>query len=360
MKKLLLGLTAAVFFIIYALSCSESFMKFIAQARYQSDAFWGSDKYAYGDLFGLSYLPQFRIQQPPTGYITVDVPKGNRDINLYGLVDSHIYAFVKSDTIFYGVKNYWYSKWADSAVNETIHIDTTKKNVLFIEVVEHNIRLFADTNHVFKKFKVSAAPAPAHQYANKAGKTGFSGSLLRGLRDGIFDKAITQNLEFNLFNYRLFTPLKELKANINYKLFNRVDKDVIVSGNGKYLYLTATADTNYESSFYPIPQPKVDKIVHALNVVYNHYKSIGFDEVYFTMVPNPVSILEPNMGNYNNLIPRIQNNPALQMKTVDLFDLYKTTNLQVYKNSDTHYTNDGFKLWVEEFNKKLMEVRKKD
>src|ERR1700761_3955694 len=144
MKKLLLGLTAAVFIIIYVLSSSEPFMKTVAQARYKSDAFWGSDKYAYGDLFGLSYLPEFRINQPKVaGLITIDVPKSKRDINLYGLVDSHIYAFVKSDTIFYGVKNYWYSKWADSATNETIHIDTTKKNVLFIEVVEHNIRLFA-------------------------------------------------------------------------------------------------------------------------------------------------------------------------------------------------------------------------
>ncbi len=355
MKKVLLAITALVFTAIYIVSSSEPMMKFIAPYRYKLNSAFGSDKYTYGDLYGISYLPQFRIKQPPAGQIHINVPASKRDINLFALVDSHVYAFVKSDSIFYGVKNYWYTKWADSAKNETVRINPKQKNVLLIESVEHYAGLLGDTNRSFNKLRAVSADAP-----QKAIKTvhASSGSFFDMLKNIFFDKAISENLEFNLFNYRFFSPLKELKAEFNYRLFNRVDKDVQVSKNGRFLFQKVTLDTGYQSSFHPIAQKQVDKIVNGLNAVYGHYRSLGFSEVYLTIVPNPVSMLQQNSGRYNYLVPRIQNDPRLKLKVIDLYSMYKNDPGKVYRQSDSHYTNEGFKIWVDAFNKQLMEADK--
>ena len=345
--KLSLALVALLFIMIYCISSSEPLMKVIAQYRYQLKSPFGSDKYTYGDLYGLTYLPQFKMKQSPNG--DIGAIKSNRDINLYAVVDSHIFSFVKSDSVFYGVKKYWFGTWNDYAKHEYITINNKQKNILMLEIVEYNVRLMADTNYVYNKLTAVNKP----QIAKPQFNNGNASSYADRIKNAFFDKKINENLEFTLFGYNFLAPLKELKASINYNLFNRIDKDVMLSTNKQYLYLKSTADTAYESSYYPTPQYKINNIVTSLNHVYDHYKAIGFDEVYFIMIPNPTTILEPRKDRYNYLIPRIQYSPDLKMKYIDLYDVYKKTTLQVYKKSDTHYTNAGYKLLIQELNKKL-------
>jgi hypothetical protein len=355
MRKILLAVIAVVFIIIYAASSFEPLMKIIVPYRYEMKSELGSDKYAYGDLYGISYLPQFRIVEPPNGAIHIDVPKSKRDINLYGLVDSYIYSFVKSDSVFYGVKKYWFSKWADPT-KYTVKVNPREKNVLFLQSGERYVSLWADTDRVFSRLHVvddttALVKQPDKIIARR--------SFVQEVHDFLFDKDLQSNLEFNLFNYRLFSPLKELKAKLNDKIFNRVDNGVIVSKSGKYLFLNETADTSKESSFRAISQNEIDKIVWGLNKVYDRYKPMGFDEIYLVMVPNPVSIIEPNDRNYNFLISRIQNDPKLKIKFIDLYSIYKNSTQQIYKNSDSHYTNTGFKILIDELNKNLITLDKR-
>ena len=168
---------------------------------------------------------------------------------------------------------------------------------------------------------------------------------------------LNENLEFNLFDYKLFTPLKEFKANLNYRLFNRVNNDVRVSPDHKYLFYNATIDTNYTtSSFTRIDNAEITRIVNVLNNIYIHYKAKGFDEVYFTIIPNPVTVLSPGiLGTikYNELIPRIYNNTGLKIPVIDVYNLFRQSNIQIYFRSDTHWNNNGFHVWANEFNETI-------
>jgi hypothetical protein len=49
------------------------------------------------------------------------------------------------------------------------------------------------------------------------------------------------------------------------------------------------------------------RIVITLNKTKGHYKKHGFDEVYFSFVPNPVSVVNPDLGAYNQLMPFLSN-----------------------------------------------------
>ena len=103
MGKLPSFFTVGLFLIVFTISSSDGLMVKTAQYRYALDNVFGSDKYTYGDLYGLSYLPAFKVKpeaQPETK------PCGNqRNINLYAICDSYLWFFVKDGSVFCGVDN---------------------------------------------------------------------------------------------------------------------------------------------------------------------------------------------------------------------------------------------------------------
>jgi hypothetical protein len=173
------------------------------------------------------------------------------------------------------------------------------------------------------------------------------------------NKNINQNLEFNLFDYIIFNPLKELKAQLNYKLFGRISKEVSIIPNQPYLFLSETVNAESSiSSFNPIDDNQIGKVVTTLNSTYSHYRSIGFDAVCFSIIPNPVSIICPEYKTYNDIIRRVQNHPDLIMPMINIIDRLDSAHCQVYQFSDSHWNYNGFNLWVNEFNKYLRTVNK--
>ena len=305
------------------------------------------DSYRYGDLYRFSRLPDFRISL--TSYaseVTPDTCSIPRTVNLYIIGDSYLGKnFYQNDSVFCGVKRCIYAQHNADGVKNVI-LNPSEKNILLLEIIETYHSALRDSNYFTKKLLTEENPKIETPDRIRALHTFFD--------DLMNNPLVNQNLEFNLFEYRIFRRFKEIKASLSYKWFNKLDDFVQVSPDGKYLLRRGTCFQSDGSAFIPLSDAQIEEMVSAVNFAYTHYKSKGFDEVYLSIIPNPVTILYPTYyGVYNELIPRIQNHPKLLAKVVDAYGTFKDTDAQIYCYSDTHWTLDGFTLWLNEFNKML-------
>lgn len=351
MKKIILISTVIFFTLIYIVSSNVRLMGIIAPYRYELESPLGSDKYKYGDLYGFSYLKDFKIK-PEKKKLTVNSNKP-RSINLYALCDSYLWSFVKSDSLLEYVNRYKYARLGyGEQIEETL--DTNFTNILIIEVTERQVRKYlSDTKELFLSMRVSKDHPERLEQRGK-------GSIWKLIERNLFNDDINQNLEFNLFEYSLLTPVKEFKASLFFNLFGRVNKDVSVSSDKKYLFYGPTTDNfSGTSSFSNVSDEEVFKIISTINIAYYHYKELGFDEIYLSIIPNPISILEPGYGNYNHLLERIQNNKDLKMPYINVYPQFKETKSELYYRSDTHWNYNGLEIWLNETNKTLQKYSQK-
>jgi hypothetical protein len=352
MKRILAYIALFVAIVLYAISCSNNLSEQFTDARYKGPLIFSYDKFRYGDLYGISFLPEYKFEMAKEpSYVKKQKYKIPSIIDLYMINDSYLGFHMDTDTNFYGVRKVLNKEWFDTVKMETV-LDTTKTNVLLFEASERYFRFVADSFYLKNQVQVFKDPGLLKKKTRKEEekKPGFWSDVFSYL----FNPQTNFNLEFNAFDYHFITPLRELKAQLNYKLFNRISKEVVVSNHNQHLYLAETIDTAHNlSSFNPLPDEEAKKIVSSMNAAYKFYKAQGFDEVYFTVVPNPVSVLCPDQSKYNHLIPRITHDSSLQMPVIDLFDIYMKTPTSVYYHSDTHWNTDGFTIWLNEFHKRM-------
>lgn len=351
MKKIV-ALTVVIFtLIILIISSIDDVTKSIADLRYNSKSWWGSEKYTYGDLFGFSYLPHFKMkdQKGKRNFITFQTPAQFKDIDLYAMCDSYTGELFNEPSLFYHVDK---TQFAVLSNRQTVPVklDPHKRNILVLEASERNVRpVYKDTAYLTRFLDFDAGQQSNNQ--------GVAGKPAKKIKFKFKLKEIDPNIEFNIWDYRFLTPIKELKAQLAYSMFNRVNHDVYVSDDEKYLLFAKTIDTvNLESAFKPIDKTELTQIISTMNKAYDYYKAKGFDEVYIAIIPNPVTILYPNFrGNtYNQLIPLIQNNKALKCKVIDTYTPFKSSKAHLYSYSDTHWTFDGEKVWLSLINKEFI------
>lgn len=94
-------------------------------------------------------------------------------------------------------------------------------------------------------------------------------------------------------------------------------------------------------------------MVDSLNAISDRYKRAGFREVYLNIIPNKVTMLEPQRGTYNHLIERIQNHPALRVPVIDTYGTYRRLPRPPYLKSDTHWDCSGRAIWLKQVREKL-------
>lgn len=346
MKKAIAFIIIIVFLTFYIAGTSSSLMQKIAPEKYSSNSLFASDRYRYGDLFGFSYLKEFKT--PPERERLPSFTGGNnKNINLYLVCDSYLYRFIDTGSIFYGVNSMKHSRWAfNEGINE--QLDSTKKNILIIELSERSLRKFLENNAELYSLMYSGKNRDI--IINNPYKL----SRLERSEKFLFRSLANQNLENNLFDFQFLSPIKEFKAEFNYEVFGRTDIDVVVSKDKEYLFYGTTTDTSLNtSSFNAVPDNEISRLVSNINDAYAHFRNLGFDEVYISLIPNPVTIIEPDRGKYNELIPKIQNFSTLKTPVIDIFSVFKNIKLPVYFRSDSHWNSYGFKLWVDETNKVL-------
>ncbi len=362
MRKTIFAIIGLFFLTILIVSSSDKWMKNITHYRFTTNSMLQSSRIRYGDLYALSYLPYFKkdIWKEKTD-IVLDTCTIPRLIHLYCIGDSYL-GLIPYDTVFCGVNKFIIKRWADNLPIE-IELDTTQINVLLIERTERFLTSISLTDYLnnikFIKNDKNAVTDSMEKIAENVPIGFFNNEKLIEIFGNIFNKNINQNLEFNLFDYTIFEPFKELKARLNYELFGRMEKNVTMIPDQTYLFFLETIDpASTYSSFTPINDEQVSQIVATLDSTYVYYRARGFDEVYCSIIPNPVSIVCPNYKPYNNIIRRVQDHPGLIMPMINIIDSLEKAQVQVYLNCDSHWNANGFNIWVNEFNKYLGKVRK--
>ena len=271
MKKIVAFGLLTITLCVFIISSVDDLTKMFAHAKYKSKAWWGSDKYQYGDLYGFSYLPHFRIKDVEgirnlTRFDTT--ANETKKIDLYALSDSYIWGILRYPSLFYHVNKITFTKLNYRQVT-WVSLDKTKKNVLLLECSERNLRvLYEDTAYLKHFFEVHAMAANNTVAGNEKKAGGF--------RLNFKLNGIDPNIEFNTWDYRLLTPFKEFKAQLYYSLFNRINKGAYVSDDNKYLLLGETIDTVYkQSAFKAIGEAELNGIIQAINNTCDLYKSKG-------------------------------------------------------------------------------------
>ena len=294
------------------------------------------DDYRYGDLYRLSLLPQFKEQAHECQHPRQDLKK---PIHLYLIGDSFT-EDPKMKLEDFPVEKYQYVHWAKHA---NYHLDTTKRNILILETVE---RTFKDHfSQIANNFSNQKLVNPNLSLGKKIEqKTTEIEKII--VPDGTEERLI-----HTLFNYDFFLWFRELKATLNLDIFGRTEDEVVLSKDKQNIFYADEADVNNsKSAFYNVNDADIDLFVKNINDTRNKYLALGFEGIYLSIIPNKVSIISPDLGNYNYLIKRIEGHKLLQTPFIDTYTIFKKSPQKYYLKSDTHWTCEGRAVWLQKVN----------
>jgi hypothetical protein len=332
---------------LLVISTSDSLMKKIIDERSGLNNSFGIHQFPGGDLVSISYLDkvkrfqesyEFRFVKPPD-----DTAKRNIDLYIYG--DSYMLEI--PDSAFNAVHSYHFCRRGYQDMHYTL--DPHKKNILIIEIAERFARVEFELQETMRHFNKEK---PAVSFLSSS----TAPVIYAKFPDlNIFNPDINRNLEFNLYGYRFWDQVKFAKASLTYYLFKRAVGDAVVSDEGNRLFLKETlAETGRASSYYSFDERELREMFKNLNATCAYYKADGFDDVYLSLIPNPVTILRPQ--HYNGLIPSLQQADSLKcMGIIDIYSLFskEPDKGKLFRIGDTHWSNQGIQIWLNTVNAEL-------
>jgi len=291
------------------------------------------DSYRYGDLYRMANLAQFK--QPTEVCHQKRAETARTPVHLYIIGDS----FTEKERIAaedFVSEKYERVHWNDSIA---VHLNKTKRNILVLQTVERHFREHFSQSIKSLRFATNHLDMPSSQ------PLGWS-EILEKSEEGLVDFLFSGD-------WALF--LKEWKAAINLNWFGRHNDQVALSPNGDYLLFCWDTDSlRITSSFKRLPDDELNSLVESVNKAQQKYLSLGFDEVYLSIIPNKTSIVAPEMGNYNRLVERVQQHPQLKMPIVNIWNYYQQNASTVYAKGDTHWSCQGRAYWLEKVNNQLI------
>lgn len=354
MQKLIAFLVFVFCVATLYLTSSNVGMKWITQDRYSRIGAFGADKYIFGDLYGLSYLSKFKNLKD-SNFVPLPSKQQILEANaasLFILGDSYLYSFFKEDTRYYlNIEQVKFIRWSVANPVEILP-QKNKKNILLIESVERNMSGLFNLNAV--KLRLERVEKENPPYNSRQKLSLFASKIDAVIREGLYHKSLEANIEFTWFNFGFLAPIKELKADFNLNFFHRADKEVGISKDHQFLYLAETINPSHPgSSFSYISEKQLKSLVNELNAIQKHYRAKGFDEVIFSIIPNPVAVLKTEDKPLNHIIQRIKTHPDFKGILIDpTNDLSKNAAWNFFA-SDSHWNQRGAKIWLDQFNLQL-------
>ncbi|MEK7432442.1 MAG: hypothetical protein AABZ74_04860 [Cyanobacteriota bacterium] len=301
----------------------------------------------YGDLYKMSNLAKFKIEIKACGnnFLNKDLEGGN---NLFLLGDSFLgrimgYGMIQNgnSSDFKNINNINYVNWKDKIIIPKLN--KKSRNILIIETVER----YSLSPREFNNIEIDNNLKKVHIINN------FNNLGINKLLSLKAESLIKQILFFDPFSMYI----KDIKAELNYNLFDKLNDEIVISDDKEYLFYNQTINS-LNSSFNDININKIDNIVENYNLLYSYYKNIGFDEVYITIIPNKVSIVSPNFNGktYNHLIEKIRDSKKIKFPFIDMYTELKKVNkvTPVYYNNDTHWNCKGMNTFIEYVNKYII------
>ncbi|MDT8887991.1 hypothetical protein PQG44_09905 [Aquirufa sp. LEPPI-3A] len=346
MKKALAFLVLIVLLGVLGISSSDQAMRWISKARYQQQGNLGSDKYRFGDLYGLTYLPAFRLEKDTSLISNQYTSPGLRDTDLYIIGDSYLYSYMQMDTSnFARAKRLDFRKWSDGGGAPIAFTPSSHKKVLLIESVERNIWNVIDIMRVKAHLEGYRAPLTWDEKLNAC------------LADALYDPNLEQNIDFTLFNFQALSFIKSFKAQGNLSLFNRTTADVVLSEDQQFLYMKETMDSMQKgSSFYPLRSQNIQDLLGRMAKIEQYAESRGFDEVVFSFIPNPVAITQTESTPTNHLIPSLAYANQGRLNLVDPTQVLIKGGKSYFFRSDSHWNQQGAQAWLNQMNQYLLKL----
>lgn len=307
----------------------------------RNHSWWGEHNSPYGDLVSMAYLDDITTFRSPKDYqFTTAVYNGRRNIDLYVWGDSYLEEV--PGKVFSHVNKYQFGRTYFGNLHYTL--DTKKRNILIIEASERFFRPYFSYKSIYSSVCKDTIRTPI---------TTAAPVVMPDIND-LFNSHINQNIEYLAFNYNFLNKPRQWKADINYLLFDRASGNVTISDDHRNLFIKQTVLPKHGYSCYEVlPDNTVHWFVTSVNEVYDHYRQEGFDEVYLSIIPAPVSVLQPDR--YNKLIPRLRADTSLRMPLLDVYPEYiqAADPHTLYRAGDSHWNNKGFQVWLGMVNEML-------
>lgn len=322
---------------------------------------WGliPDQYQFGDLYNMTYLRRFR----ETDFLRDKVvPLSERPARRYPNVDVLVigdsFTGLGIDTSLYaGHRNL--HRWISGTPTPTIRLDSTRRTVLFLEIVERILfERLADGGDLFinEGFRIDTARTAALPGTPEPVAEGPRPSLWTRIEARIpnlewFSAGdINQRLEFLVFNFAPFRWFKEIKAELHYRAFGRILAEAAVSPGGRYIFYGFESNPRRgEASTYPASDALIDSTVASLNQIRQHYRRMGVAEVYLSLVPNKFSSLEPDVPGLNHRIDRIERHPNLELPHFNS-TRFLLRRPDLYHLGDGHWNRHAKRIWLDSVN----------
>ena len=358
MRKILAGFLFAVFAFVMVCAGSDSAMKWINHVNDSLPESLKSDKYTFGDLYGFTYLPQFRIIKDPS-YVELPSKLGTiaRTNNLYILCDSYLYSsFDENPSYFDGVKNAYFTRWTEDTLLNSNQLKSSN-SILLIECVERNAILRLKLSEVNARIAVAKPELHKSAVVQNSFKFPSLHDLNEAVKQVLYHKTLENNLDFILFSRGIYRKFKEIKASLNLNYFRRVENAASLANDGSFLYLKETVDPSLQSSsFYPFNKEEIDSFVTNLNEINDFYLKAGFKKVLVSIPANPVAILQTEKKTTNQFLTRLKDHPNLKVEIIDPSDSLKVNASQNYFKSDSHWNSNGAKIWLTYLNRSLEKI----
>ncbi|MCO5947672.1 hypothetical protein [Mucilaginibacter flavidus] len=366
MRKLICLMVLAGSLLLFVMAMNQTFINKVKYDRYfdhlppptakrrslYERLFVRSDRWRYGDLYGMSFLPGYKFKLEPYRPYTRDTGTSPTGKILYIIGDSFLAdkkldrAFDNFDAVVFSDRRFPFGP---------VILDSTKQNYLVMEFAERNLvdydikksleRRWSTGQILSKSFFNTITP-------KETGGSGVPSGVIARINKAMFNKDLSRNIELLLFDDKLFTPVKELKAGINYDLFGRTVRETAVSTDKKRLLLNITVDTSFrESAFRNITDSEINKISENLNYAEKYYLSVGFKSVFLSVVPNAVSVYDDKRMHYNHLLERVEKKNSFPV--ISIWDFFRASTRNLYYRSDAHWNPEGLDLWVDQTRKAI-------
>lgn len=285
------------------------------------------DDYRYGDLYRLSNLSRFKAGRS-TCFRQAHTLRPR--VHLYVIGDSFLEETrIKKED--FGVEKYTYLHWKDST---QIVLDSNAVNLLLIETVERHAR--EHLAKAIRNYRVGNS-----QPETKAAKKDWL--------DFVFPTNVEEKLERLLFSNDIALYFRELKAELAYRWFGRLNDQVAISKDGLHLFTSMDTDTTTNRSSYShLSDAELRQLAISAQESKLFYQNAGFDGVIFSIIPNKASILAPFDGNYNHLVEKLES--RLSDSVISVYGIFTQNPSDFYEKSDSHWNCLGENTWLKQAN----------
>ncbi|MEY4273504.1 MAG: hypothetical protein RL638_452 [Bacteroidota bacterium] len=351
MKKGIALLVLVFFAGILMVASSQSGMAWLTSVRYSPTSILHSDKYTYGDLYGISYFPEFKKYKDTLAVQKPVLSSNEKDLELYVVGDSYFYSSFKLDPDYFErAKSLQFYKWDHQPVQPVELSKNPTRKVLLVESVERNVLNLVKLDNIKSVFDGRV----------REKSTSGLDKMNSVISDWLYHPTLEANLSFALFDISIFSGLKEWKSKFNQAIFGRSPVGVTLAKTKDFLYLEQTVDPNATgSSFKPVRDDEYRALIHEMGLIQSYARTKGFDDVIFTYIPNPSSVLLTEGKPYNQFVPTIASMSQSKFLFIDPTNLLRVNANQNFFRNDSHWNPKGAKIWLDLSNQLLLRLPKK-